>query len=165
MTTLARLQMVQAAYQWEQDIIDLWASDIVNALPVPPANPVAACFAEIWKQYFLEVKTSNAKILGIINSGTLTTNDKADQINNVEHKHSSVKHIKICTNGHRGAAYFNQFDNLVCLELAARNIIEEYLDSGVANCNLKARCADLVSIRRKAKRTKGRASGAKRGKK
>jgi hypothetical protein len=162
MTTLARLQMVQAAYKWEQDIIDLWASDIVNALPVPVGNPVAACFAEIWKQYFLEVKTSNSKILGIINSGTLTNNEKADEINNVEHKHSSVKHIKICTNGHRGAAYFNQFDNLVGLEVAARDVIEEYLDTGVANCNLKARCPDLVTIRRKGKRAKSRAGRGKR---
>jgi len=167
MVTLAqRLQVVRAAYEWENEIIKLWKADIDHALPPPRGNPIAQCFAEIWQEYYDQVTSSNDCIIWTIDNNT--PDDARDLIDNHEHNSRSMRWIKTTAGHyHDDSCYFDQLDRLLCLEVAARDLVERYLLWEDATCDLS--CPDHppgpMAKSRKRKGGKGKAPKGKGAKK
>jgi hypothetical protein len=137
-TLQQRIDLLIAAYEWEQTRLDNWRDEAVGATPAAllAANPMIARFLETWKAYFREVKASNQWIIDSLRparaaqAGPLhdPMEEAARAISRIEHRKGSIRTIANAANAlSHQSRYFRSLDAVIDLENEVRDHIERFL--------------------------------------
>jgi hypothetical protein len=127
-----RLKDTMNAYLWENTQITVWQNNMTNN-PAPPANNVIAeLFKNIWDSYFAQVMKSNQAIIDICTDSTLTPDEAISLIDDTEHLRGSLGKVGDAARGANDgkSVYFGQLEQLMQLELEARDNLQRYLETG-----------------------------------
>jgi hypothetical protein len=134
--TIAKLQELQNAYEWEQMRIKAWMDDLnqhsfADNDRIP--NAMVAQFHKIWIAYFNEIRASNQAVVDIcekaIKTGLEETATQAIHfINETYHDRPPLEEIQGSTNTNKEKSrYFQAIDEGLKLELRARDEINDFL--------------------------------------
>jgi hypothetical protein len=136
--TIAKLEELKKAYEWEQARILAWIDDLNQHSFADNDNvpsPVVKKFYEIWIDYFKEIRASNQEVI-VRCAAAIETRDEAEAAKVSEFINSHYHQIKILEeiqrstgNSREKSRYFQAIDQGLLLEVTARNEIEKFLNT------------------------------------